>query len=43
MRLHPFQTALIGLALFWAGLLLALMLLHGRAAEHGDVVFPTPF
>ena len=39
MRLQPYQLVFVGLALFWAGLLIVLLLLHGQthAPEH------TPF
>jgi hypothetical protein len=42
MRLQPYQIVFV-MALFWTGLLLALMLLHGQTqpAEYGP--FQAPF
>jgi hypothetical protein len=43
MKLHPYQSAFLCLALFAAGLLLALMLLHGVEQAPGSTPFETPF
>ncbi len=43
MRLHPYQTILLSLALFMAGLFVALMLVHGQPHVPGATPFETPF
>jgi hypothetical protein len=43
MRLQPYQTALLGFALFMAGVLCALILVHGHAQAPGASPLETPF
>ena len=43
MKLQPYQTVFLGFALFTAGLLLALMLVHGHPQAPDATPFETPF
>jgi hypothetical protein len=43
MRLQPYQTALLGFALFMAGVLIALMFVHGHPQAPDASPFETPF
>jgi len=43
MRLHPYQAMFLGLALFMAGLIVALMFVHGVHQAPGATPFETPF
>jgi len=42
MRLQPYQIVFV-MALFWTGLLLALMLLHGQTQPPEYLPFQAPF
>jgi hypothetical protein len=42
MRLQPYQLVFLGFALFWAGLILALMVLHRQAQPPEYAPFQAP-
>ena len=43
MRLQHYQIAVLGLGLFWAGLILALILVHGHTQPADYPPFHAPF
>lgn len=43
MRLQPYQVVFLGLAIFWAGLIRALMLVPGHTQPPEYAPFQTPF
>jgi len=43
MRLQPYQIAVLGLGLFWAGLVLALILVQGHTQPADYPPFHAPF
>ena len=42
MRLQPYQIVFLSFALFWAGVILALMLAHGHTQPPEHAPFQTP-